>query len=145
MYNTTFHLPLKGYTDPNQTGTETIKNINTLISRLPQRSTDRLRAAQWARKLKQTDSQSAIRDQYAQVLFIQLSDNRLSHPFTEQPPTQPLQPLGESKIRIPIHSSIHSFYCFAFSLFKTTSSYPTFHYTPWVVTELRTASLHSKA
>ena len=80
--------------DAYENGTETIKKINNLISKLPRKSPERLLAAQWVIKLKQNDTQSAVRDQYIQLLFSQLSYSRLSNPFLQQPPNQPLLPLG---------------------------------------------------
>ena len=80
--------------DPALNWSETIKNINILISKLPRKSTERVRSSQWVIKLKQSDSQSDIRDQYLHLLFSQLSNNRLSNPFLHLPPNKPLAPLG---------------------------------------------------
>ena len=71
--------------EPTLNWNETIKNINILISKLPRKSTERVRASQWVIKLKQTDSQSEVRDQYLHLLFSQLSNNRLSNPFLHLP------------------------------------------------------------
>ncbi|KAI6653302.1 Centrosomal protein [Oopsacas minuta] len=87
-----------------QNGTGTIKNINILISKLSRKSNDRVRASQWVIKLKQLDSQSIIRDHYIQLLFSQLSNNRLSDPFLELPPTTPLLPLGSHQPLFQQHS-----------------------------------------
>eukprot|EP00800_Vazella_pourtalesii_P005501 TRINITY_DN1646_c0_g1_i2.p1 TRINITY_DN1646_c0_g1~~TRINITY_DN1646_c0_g1_i2.p1 ORF type:complete len:828 (+),score=216.69 TRINITY_DN1646_c0_g1_i2:166-2649(+) len=80
--------------EPTLNWNETIKNINILISKLPRKSTERVRASQWVIKLKQTDSQSEVRDQYLHLLFSQLSNNRLSNPFLHLPPNKPLPPLN---------------------------------------------------